>query len=274
MFNFQKAIEDAKKDLNNKSLQALVLGPSGAGKSTLLGTFGVKTLYLYTSGENHGVVATTTYGKDNVVAVCIDREGQERLAPEAAYARLLDILSNGDALVKMGVKAIAIDGATEIEEIIKNTKAWKEFCTTDKGKHNGFAEKDATLRGFRPIIERLKQLNLDHGIMYAMTCILDVKEMGETGEILESTPRLSGYGVAEGLVQQFPDYFVVGRMSKGDKVAHRVQFLAGVSKESKDQSGRVKKTLNFYPRLTGVSELPNTFEANLGKLAEFKRGEG
>ncbi len=107
-----------------------------------------------------------------------------------------------------------------------------------------------------------------------MTCILDIRSLGDSGEIQESSPKLSGYGVAENLIQQFPDIVAIGRMSKGDKVTHRLQFLAGVTRVSKDANGVVKKTMNFNPRITGksVDELPATLPADLAGLVKFKAG--
>lgn len=268
MFDFEKALKDAKKDLDNHLLRALVLGPSGSGKSTLLGTFGCRTLYLYTTGESHGPVAASSNGAD-IIPVCIDRDGDTVLAADESYNRLLTILGSGDQIKKMGVGAIAIDGATELETIIRQTTKWRKACETDKGKHNGFAEPAATLMMFRAVLDALRKLQLDLGIHYAMTCILDVKELADNGEILESTPRLTGYSVAEGLCQQL-EYFAVGRMTKGDKVSHRIQFMAGVTKASKDQVGRIKKTLNFNPRLFGVNTPPATLDADLSKVIDLK----
>ena len=271
MFDFDKAEADARKDLDNKSLQCLVLGPSGSGKSALLGTFGVKTLFLYGSTENHGPVSAKKFGGDNIRAICIARDDDGKdLDANETYQRVLAILDSD--LVKRGIKAIAIDGATELEGIIRNTTQWQQLCTTDKGKHNGFAEPSATIQMLRPIFARLKKLNLDHDIMYGMSLILKVREYGDNGEIMDSEPSLSGYSVADWLCQQFPDYFAIGPMVKGDKEAHRIQFLAGIAKSAKDQNGRVKKTLNFKPRVTGVLNPPATMDANLSKVAELKKG--
>ncbi len=272
MFNFDKAIAEAKEGLKSNHVGAIVLGPSGSGKSSLLGTFGVKTLYLYGTGEDHGPKAARALGDANIVPVCIDQDEGKTLAPDEVFKRLIDILSNREGIKKAGFGAIALDGATELESIIRSTTKWKQLCTTDKGKHNGFAEPAATLQMFKPIIDGLKHLQRELGIQYAMTCILDVKQMAENGELLESSPRLVGYSVAEGLIQQFPDVLVVGRMVKGDKISHRIQFLAGVSKQAKDLAGQVKKSINFTPRLTGVKELPNTLDADLTKVAELKTG--
>lgn len=142
-----------------------------------------------------------------------------------------------------------------------------------QGKHNSFAEPQTTLELFRPILVKLRDLQLNLGIHYAATCPLTVSAMAETGEITESAPKLSGYSVAEGLILQFPDVLVVGRMvGKSGNTAHRIQFAAGVAKTSKDQLGTIKKTVNFHPRVTGVKTLPPHMEASLAKVAELKQG--
>lgn len=269
-FDFKRAIEDAKKELNNNQVAAIVLGPSGSGKSSLLGTFGVKTLYLYTTGEDHGAKAAKVQGSENIVPLCIDYEDGQKLDADDAFHRLLDVLGESAAIKEAGFQAVSIDGATELEAIIRGTSAWKAACQTDKGKHNTFQEPAATLAMFKRVMDKLKGLQREIGIHYAMTCILDVKVVGDDGEVLESTPRLTGYSVAEGLIQQFPDVMVVGRMSKNDKIAHRIQMLAGVSKTSKDQAGVIKRCINFTPRITGVAKLANTYEANLAKIVELK----
>ena len=68
---------------------------------------------------------------------------------------------------------------------------------------------------------------------------------------MEATPRLSTYAVAEGLIQQFPDILVIGKLSKGAKSAHRFQFESGVQRVAKDAAGVVRKMINFSPRITG-----------------------
>jgi hypothetical protein len=267
-FDFEKAFADAKADLNVTAIRAVVLGPSGAGKSSLLGTFKCKTLLLYCGGEDHGPVAAKALGGDNIYPICLDREGGENIDPDVAYQRLLQILSS----VPKQFKAVAVDGATEVEFLIRSTKEFKNLCLTDKGKHNTFAESGAVLVMFRPIINELKRMGRE-GIHTIMTCGLDVSAIGENGDILESKPRLSTYGVAEGLLQQTPDYFCVGSMTNSaGKQGHRVQFMAGVGRESKDVMGVVKKTINFKPRLNGIINLPDTCAADLTEVIKLKGG--
>ena len=268
-FNFDKAISDSKKDLVNNKLALILLGASGNGKSYAQGTFGCPTLYLYTSGESHGPKAANTPGGNNILPICIDRDGDTQLKPDDAYKRLLDILGAADKIKALGVGAVTVDGATEIEGLIRETTAFKARAKTT------FDEGPATLALFRPVINALKQLQRDIGVHYCMTCILNVKDFGDDGSVLESTPSLHGYQVATGLVQQFDDVMVVGRLQRGEKVGYRLQLLAGVTKTTKDfKTHEVRKTFNFSPRLTGVdiTALGATLDADLGKLAALKAG--
>jgi hypothetical protein len=275
MFDFAKAISEAQSDLLNKNLFLILLGSSGNGKSYALGTFGVKTLYLYTQGESHGPKSASSLGGKNIIPVCIDREGDSPLAADEALKRLHAILDDVAGIKKAGVKAIALDGATELETLIRSTSKFKTACLAN-GKHNSFEEGPATLAQFREVLNKLKRLQREAAVHVCMTCILDVKEYGGDGEIVDSTPKLHGFAVATGLVQQFDDVMVIGRMQRKDKIAYRLQLLAGVTKSTTDFTTKeVKKTYNFSPRLTGtdIIGLGATLDADLGKLASLKAGE-
>lgn len=274
MFDFNKAMQDAKQDLDNKSLFLFLLGSSGNGKSYAQGTFGVKTLYLYTQGESHGPKSASVLGKDNIVSVCIDRDGDKELTPDESLARLNALLDDMAGIHAAGIKAIAVDGASEIEALIRASKKFKIATTTDSGKHNGFAEGPATLAQFRDLVVRLKKLNRAYGIHVCMTGILTVKEYGEDGQIMDCSPQLSGYAVATGLLQQFDDVMIIGRMQRKDKVGYRLQLTASGSRVSLDAKGDVRKTFNFSPRLTGVDilALGSTLDADLNKLIQIKEG--
>ncbi len=105
MFDFTKAMKDAQQDLDNKSLFLFLLGSSGNGKSYAQGTFGVKTLYLYTQGESHGPKSASVLGKDNIVPVCIDRDGDKDLTPDEALNRLNSILDNLEGIKEANIQA-------------------------------------------------------------------------------------------------------------------------------------------------------------------------
>lgn len=275
-FDFAAAIAAAAKDAKSTSLEALIMGPSGAGKSTLCGTLGIPTLYLYCSGENHGVKSVKTFGGKDITPIRIDHgcdsDDQTEMA-DSALSNLDEILTNKDLVRKY--KAIVIDGATELEYLIRKSSVWKTACLTKKEGHNNFEEPKATINGFRPILNQLKRLQSEFGTHYAMTCLLDVKELGRNGEIIEAMPKLQGYSVAEALVQQFGDILVVGRMEKNGEVKHKLQFMTDLTKTSKDETKTVKKCLNFSPRIAGIpiggeDGLKNLMEADLEEVIKLK----
>lgn len=274
MFDFDKAVQDAQEELSVRELFALLLGPSGGGKSSLMGTFGEKTLLLYTTGEDHGPKAAAALGRDNVVPLCIDYYDGNVLIPDESIDLLYEVLDNHTWLQEQGFRAICIDGATQLELLFRGTTRWKKMCETKNGKHSGFEEPKATNVLFKEVVDKLKTAQRALNVHVAMTCVLDVKALGPHGEIQESAPKLTGYMVAEGLVQQFGDVLVVGRMEKKGKVKHKIQMLAGVTKTSSDaDTGEIKKTINYSPRLTcvGLDDLPTLMNADLAEVYAIKQ---
>jgi hypothetical protein len=272
-FDFEAAIKEASREAGQNFLGAIVLGSSGAGKSRLMGSFGCKTLYLYTTGEDHGPKSAKVAGGPDLVPLCLDFANGEQLSADAAYARLLEILGSKDQLKKMGIGAIAVDGATEIETLIRGTTAWERACQTAQGKHNTYAEPATTVSMFRPVISALKDLQRSLQIHFVVSCILDVKELGPNGDILEAAPRLQGYTVAEAVVQQFGDVLVIGRMERNGEVKYKLQFMTEIAKSAKDEAGRMKRSMNFSPRITGATEIPPFLDADLRKCIELKGGK-
>jgi len=270
-FDLSKAIESAEKTVRSTQLEAIVLGPSGAGKSTVLGTLGCKTLYLYTTEETHGVKAARTVSADGVIPICIDHDEKE-LSPDQAYTRLLEILNSGPDLKKMGIGAVVLDGMSGLEAIIRGTKIWKEECKSANGRHSKFDEGPATITFFRPVIAALKALRRNYDMHIAVTAILDVKEYGEYGDIIEAKPRLQSYAVCEAVIQQFGDVLVVSRMNKDGAVKHKFQFMTDLSRVSTDDRGVIKKAINYNPRLIGltVQELPPFLDADFQKVLELR----
>ncbi len=270
-FNFQKAIAESSKNTDSL-LSAIVLGSSGAGKSSILGTLPGKILYLHTTGESHGPTAARSTGGDRVVPICIDKDGDTRLGADAAYERLLSILTSVEGLKSLGITSIAIDGAAELEHIVRGMDKWAKLCQTSGGKHSGFEEPRATITLLRPIITALKDTQLALGLHCALTCTLDVRAVGSAGEVEEATPRIQGYSVAESIVQQFSDVLVVGRMQRDGVVKHKLQFMTEVTKVSKDDRGTVKKAINFAPRISGVlvGDLPAILDADLATVIGLK----
>lgn len=268
-FDFNGALARAKDDADSVALEAMVLGPSGGGKSGAAGTFGCKTLYLYAGGESHGVRAAKLQSSGDLVPVRFDHGSS---TPDETLNNLLGILRNAEGIEKMGIRAVYVDGASELEFLIRNSTQWKEACKTSKGLHNTFEEPKATVTFFRPIIEAMKELQWKLGLHIAMSCIVDVKEYGPDGEIVECMPRILGYGVAESLIQQFGDTLVVSKMRNpktGDS-SRRFQFMTDVVKTAKEESGVIKKSINFSPRISGVKELPPHMAASLNDVLKLK----
>ncbi len=273
-FDFSAAIKQASVMTSSKALEAIVLGPSGSGKSYLLGTLGVKTLYLYSQGESHGSKSARVNGGDMVVPICVDYDDTgTALTADDTYKRLLSILGDVDGIKKAGFKAIAVDGASELETIVRNTGEWKKQCLSNNGKHNTFGEGPATIAMFRPVINALKHLQLMTGCHFVMTLILDVKELGMHGDYQEAAPRLKGFAVAEQVLQQFGDVLVVGKLQKDDKIKYKLQFMTELTKSSKDEHGQLKRAINFSPRLAGVATLPATMDADLSQVIKLKEGK-
>lgn len=272
MFDFEKAIKEAATAANSPLVGAIILGSSGAGKSSLMGTSGLKTLYLYTSGEDHGVKAAKAIDGADIVPVCLDYADGIKLGNDDTYARLLAILGSSEALAGQKIGMVAVDGASELEAVIRGTKAWAQACLSASGKHNAFGEPSATVSMFRPILSGLKDLQRKIGCHFAVTCILDVKAMGPNGEIEEASPRLLGYSVAESLVQQFGDVLVVGKMAKEGVVRYKLQTLTDIVKVSKDDKGTLKRSFNFAPRLSGLQNLPAYMNADLKDVIKLKVG--
>lgn len=278
-FDFEAALKQSAADTRSASLEAIILGPSGAGKSFALGTLKVPTLYLYASGETHGVKAAQIRGGGLVTPYCFDRDPitGDSLSADDSLEQLQAVLGSLGFLKEKGFKAIVLDGASEVEFLIRQCGAYSRLCTTDKGKHNSFAEASATLTCFRPFITALQNAQRALGIHYVVTCIADVKEMGVNGEYMECSAALKGYSVAAGLVQQFHDVLVVGKMvnPKSGKPAHRFQFGTEITKTAKEESGAIKRTLNFNPRINGyaVEELPGHMEADLSLVIKMKEAK-
>lgn len=265
-------VNEGKKVLDNKCIAAVILGASGNGKSRACGTFGVKTLYLHTSSEAHGAQSAAVGGSE-IVPICIDKNDGENLSPDESYKRLLSILEAGDQLKKLGIKAIAVDGASEIESIITATSAYRAKVAAEYKGVSSFAG-PVVLAMFRPILTALQKLQNDQGIHYVITCILNIKGLGENGEIADAEPKLAGYNVATGLIQQFPDVLAIGRVSDGEREVPMLQFGAHVHKSSKDFTTKeVRKLHNFNIRVTGVdlSEAPEMITPNFARLIEFKK---
>lgn len=272
MFDFNRVLAESKAATKNKSLFAIVMGASGGGKSFLMGTLGVKTLYLYISGEAHGAESAAITGGDLVHPYCLDYVDGKQLSADDTYKHLRAVLQNVEAIKAAGFKAVAIDGAAELELIIRNSKDWAKRCLNEKGIHSNWEESDATMDLLRFVVEDAKGLQRQLGCHIVMTSILDVRAVGDNGEIMDASPRLRGARVADFLLRQFDEVLVVGRLQSAEgQVGHRIQFLTRMSKTAKEMSGGIK-LLNFAPRITGVKaeDLPSIVAADLSIIAAAK----
>lgn len=274
--DYAKAIAYGVKQAENKALGLLLIGPSGAGKSGTCGTLGVKTLYLYSSGEDHGVVSASTFGK-NILPIQYDLEDGvgKPLTAEASYKQLLSITSNTEQLKKLGIGAIVVESANYIEEIIQATPAWNQAV---KVQYKGVVSYAGpiTLAMFKPLLDNLAALRRNLNIHYVMTCGMNVREMGEDGLIIDASPMLAGYGVVEHIIRSFPDILIIGQMRhpQTDIMVPRIQIHSTIKKQTSDfKTKEVRKILNCSNRITGVrlDEFDATLPANLARIAEAKR---
>jgi hypothetical protein len=276
MFDFNRAKQSALKSLKNPLLECVVLGPSGAGKSYAIGTLGVKTLYLYGTRESHGPKTASVKGTDKIVPICIDYgfwkdETEERaFTSDESLEYLEAILMSIDWIKSEKFGAIALDGLSVLEGIVKGSTPWAERCKTAAGKHNTFKETEATLELIGQVVNLMKTAQREAHCHIVVTGILDVKEVDGFGAIMEATPKLSGYGLCEALVSFFGDILVVGKMTKGNEVKWKFQSMTDLTRTSKDEVGNLKKALNFSPRVSGVV-LPPIMDADFSQVAKLKQ---
>lgn len=277
MFDFDALEASVQESLNSDLLFAIVLGMSGNGKSRVCGTLPGKILYLYTGGERHGSLSASAAG-GKVIPVQVDFNYNKKVpyaTSDEVYANVLTILKSSDSLVKAGYSSVVLDGLTELEQMVRGTKGFKEKCKTSSGGHNSFAEGAATVDMFRPVLDELRNLQRTAKVHVAVTCILDVKSLGDKKEILEASPKLTSYGVASGIIPQFEDILVVGRMQEDEgPVEYNFQMMGNVSRTSKEANGRIKKTINFSPRISvsnhGV-EIPEYIPADFSHILKIKQ---
>ncbi len=271
-FDFKKAIAAAERTMRNPLLEAIILGPQGAGKSYTIGTMGCKTLHLYGTRESHGPKTARVEGKENIVPMCFTEYEGRALDPDESMEYLKTVLTDHKYLLDEGFEAIALDGMAVLEEMIKGTTEWADKCKTAKGTHNTFKETEASLELMARVINWLKSCQRELGVHILCTGILDVKESDGFGAIVDASPRLGGFGLAEALNQHFGDVLVVGKMTRNGESKWKFQFMTDLTRVAKDEHGAQKKSLNFNPRLSGCKVEP-IMDADLKKLAEYKAAQ-
>jgi len=273
----KQAQADKEKDQSGNSLFCCVLGPSGAGKSHVIGTLGVKTLFLHFVGEAHGVKSSVKEGGENIVPVCLDYVDGKMLEPDQVLARLRDILSAPQDIKAAGFKAIVLDGLTELDMAVSESKELKKMCLTAAGKVDGFKTTPATKQIMSGIINTFQTVRATIGCHFITTCILTVKEYDDEKAILECSPQLGTFGLAESVLQKFGDRVVVSPLKRvnpktgEDEEVHVFDSRVTASRSSKDQNGNVKKTINFNSRIES-GNLPSLMKADLSDLLKVKAG--
>ena len=275
-FDFARAKSLAAKQMKNPLLEAIILGASGAGKSYCIGTLGVKTLYLYGTRESHGPQTAAVQGDKNIVPMCFDHgvwPGEKEPRPFSSDESMVFIesaLRDFDWIKQEEFKAVAFDGMAVLEALVKDTTEWREKCKTAAGKHNTFKETEASVDLIGRVIGFLKGVQRECGTHLVATGIIDVKDTDQYGGIVEASPRLQGYGLAESLNQHFGDVLVVGRMSRDGQTKYKFQFLTDLVRTAKDEHGNQKRAMNFSPRMSGC-EVPPMMDADLSQVAKLKR---
>lgn len=261
--------EAEKLDKSGNSLFLCVLGPSGSGKNHAIGTTRLKTLLVTFMGESHGVKSSRKEGGD-ITPFFVDYANDKQLSPDDTLKRLREVLSDPQAIYDEGFRVIALDGLSELDLCIQQSKELKGQCLTKGGKVDGFRTAGVTKEIVNGLIKSLLTIQRQTGIHIITTCITDVKEFGDSGEVLECSPRLTTFSLAESALQMFADRVVVGPRTKDDGSRVFVfDSMTGLNRSSKDENGVARKTFNFSPRLSS-GELPKLMKADLSELIKIK----
>jgi hypothetical protein len=261
---------------------AIVFGPPGGGKSGMLSTFGVKTIYFMSDVEAQGRHSARIHKNCEIDFLNFERHEVtgEKLSPAKALESLGARLSDVEWFRSRGYKAVVVDSVSELEALVVETPAWRTK-TTDKNGETKMYTDPITIAMITPFLAQLRNLQAILKIHYAVTALLDVKRMGEAGEILEGTAKSRGYGVLFHLLVSFPDRFILGHMSPGPnakKLKPRIQIDAQLSRVAKEfaQNGapaKVSKVLNLRTKVAGcdMSTFPNTMAPDFSRIIACKR---
>jgi hypothetical protein len=279
-FDFAKMKQESKVSPNT-ALKALILGASGSGKSYTAGTLKVPTLFLYLTSESHGPISASATNPD-IFAVCLDRKevfdsspGKpgDILSPDESLKKLRAILAND---ITKDFKALVIDSITDLEILILKSDEFKSLCTTDKGKINDFKKPEAVLMMLSDLFGLIDK-HWQNGMHVVATCASHVTNVDSSGTAENIVPVLTSYGVVEKVVRIFPDILLLTTIERANEEGVEEKkrcfsFNTNVNKVSKDLSGKIKKTLNFSARITGLSdeETPDVMAPNLQKVLALK----
>lgn len=246
--------------VNAKGLFMLVLGPSKAGKSYFMGTQPEgNILHLHGSSESHGSISASAPAGDRAISVQWERG-------DKLIADIMSILSP-ETLKAEDITCIGLDSLTELFRDIRDTKIFKQKCTTASGKHNNFKESEAMIDIMSKIIHQLRVLYNEHNINVICAMHARVTKV-ENDVISEVKPELPGFGVAEFLVGQFNDILVLNH-NKEKGVREFVSHAVG-NRDSKNEDGIVTRYLDFTPCLQNASVIPDTIEATIPALLKLK----
>lgn len=279
-FNLEASIKAVETDLVCNKLFLLLAGPTGGGKSGTAATTGVKTLYLYAGGENHGPKSAQAQlrimgqnpKKIVPLSVSIDEKGKP-LSDDDTYKRTLEILKATDQIKAGGFGCVVIDGLTELESFIIETGEWNAEVTEQYKGNKSYAG-PVTIRMFRKIIAAAKELQRQLDIHIIMTAIMDVKSFEDDGTINEGELKLKGFDVITFLVPQFDDRLFVSHMTDGEsQPLPRLQMAISITKTTSDFKTKVlRKTFKVRPRLMGVdmATMPDSVKADLSRIIAYK----
>ena len=272
-YDFGKMKKDQKALEANPTLMLLLIGPPGGGKSYAAGTTGLDTLFLHGGTERHGAdsIKLGCFKKD--VGTITTQSWAGKNADES-YKNLVSVLTDPTLPEHFG--AVVLDGLKDLTfDLISGTTMWRDFCLTDKGKHDKWREGAAIAHLMQPIMTGLFALRAAK-VHTITTMVLDVQDLGSTGEVLLGKPLMPTYGVAAALIPQFDDRVVVSYAApvvKGvEKPDHYFQFKMDVKRATTNLETGVTKMMLIKPKLSGVSyqALPPLMKADLEFLAKFK----
>tara|TARA_R110002126_G_scaffold42101_1_gene121991 strand:+ start:12931 stop:13767 length:837 start_codon:yes stop_codon:yes gene_type:complete len=271
-FDFAKMKKDQEKSEVNPTLMLLLAGPAGGGKSFAGGTFGVDTLFLHGETENHGAdsikLAALKKGKGSITV-----QSWVGGTPDENYKNLVAILTDPELPKHFG--AVVLDGLKDLTfDLISGTTMFTKHCLTNKGEHNQWKEGEAILVLMKPIMKALFSLRKAK-VHTVTTMILDIQDVGASGEILAGKPLLPTFGVAAAIIPQFDDRAVISfatpKIKGEEKGDHYLQFKMDMKRST--TAGATPKIMMIKPKLSGVDfdKLPEMMLANLEFLAKFKK---
>lgn len=252
-----------------KPLSAVLIGTQGTGKTTTCGSLlQVPTLLLYVSAlEGHavnnmakGAALYEGASADNLFPVAIDTVEEPDLGI-LEFCKKLPVgskLNADQALMKLhtylqlakgNVQAVVVDSLTALSFLFSASQKWKNRCMSDKGLHSGFKESDAHVEMFQEIIGVMTTLN-DAGIHTVCTCGAKLVEADSvSGDVEKISPELPAYRVAERIIYAFADIIPLARNTQFPPWKCMIDFEVDTMRVQKDDKQRVKKMINFTPRL-------------------------